>query len=331
MRTLVSLAAALLALGCGAAQASSLAVVNQGDASVSIVDPETLKVTARIAENLPGAVHAHEAAVSPDGRTAYLPVYGDTGVGKPGVDGRSLLFVDLATHTITGALDFGHGVRPHFAVVDPNTGLVYVTTELNKAVTIVDPRTRTVVGQAPTGAEQSHMLILSHDGRYGYTANVGPGSVSVLDLKARKTAAIIPVSAGVQRIAISVDDKLVFTSDTAKPRLAVIDTVTRKLRQWIPLPGFGYGAAATKDGRWLLIALPEQNEVGVIDLQTMTLARTIPVGKAPQEVLIRPDGAAAYVSCAESGTVCVIDLAHWTESGSVATGPGADGLAWAGG
>ena len=81
--------------------------------------------------------------------------------------------------------------------------MLYVTTELDHAVTIIDPKTLKIVGAIPTGQPESHMLALSHDGRRGYTANVGPGTVSVLDIKARKTLGIIPVSGNVQRIAIS--------------------------------------------------------------------------------------------------------------------------------
>ncbi len=36
------------------------------------------------------------------------------------------------------------------------------------------------------------MLAITRDGHRGYTANVGPGTVSVLDLDARRTLAIIP-------------------------------------------------------------------------------------------------------------------------------------------
>jgi YVTN family beta-propeller protein len=325
---MLSSVAALLTLATAPASAQSLVVVNQGDASVSIVDPQSQTVIAHIAEHLPGQVHAHEAAVSPDGKTAYLPVYGDTGIGSPGVDGRNLLFVDLAAHAIAGSIDFGHGVRPHRAVVDPHSGLVYVTTELDNSVAVIDPQTRAIIGSVPTGAPNSHMLALSHDGRLGYTANLSPGSVSVLDLVARKTLAVIPVAEMVQRIAISADDKLVFTSDAMVPRLAVIDTATRSVRQWVTLPGKGYGAEATPDGRWLLIALPKQNAVAVIDLGTMTLAHTIAVGQAPQATLIRPDGRMAYVSCAGDGTVSVIDTASWNVVKSIPTADGADGLAW---
>jgi DNA-binding beta-propeller fold protein YncE len=310
------------------AAAQSLLVVNQGDSSLSIVDPVSNLQIATIAENTPG-VHAHEAAVSADGRTAFLPIYGSTGVGKPGIDGDEMLIVDLPSRSIVGNIPFGHGVRPHLPVYSPATGLLYITTELDKTVTIFNPRTRKIVGAVPTGQEQSHMLALSHDGRRGYTANVGPGTVSVLDIAGRKTVAIIPVSGQVQRISISNDDKLVFTSDMTKPQLAVIDTATNKIKTWVALPATGYGTAPTPDGRSLLVAVPSANQVAVVDLGTMQVVRRIDVPSAPQEILVRPDGKVAYVSCNASAKVAAIDLAQWKVSNLVAAGSGADGLAWA--
>ena len=137
-------------------------------------------------------------------------------------------------------------------VLNSRDGLLYVTTELDQSVTIIDPKTRKIVGSVPTGQEQSHMLAISRDGKLGYTANVGPGTVSVLDLAGRKTAAVIPVSGNVQRISISVDDKLVFTSDQTQPRLAVIDAASRKLKGWVALPGTGYGDCSYS--RWTMAA-----------------------------------------------------------------------------
>ena len=308
--------------------AQSLLVVNQGDASVSVVDPITDREVATIPEKTAG-VHGHEIAASADGHTAFVPIYGSTGVGKPGIDGHEMLVVDLASRAIIGDIDFGHGVRPHYPVLDPVNGLLYVTTELDKTVTVIDPRTRKIVGTIPTGQEESHMLALSHDGRRGYTANVGPGTVSALDLEARKTIAVIPVSGMVQRVSTSTDDKLVFTSDQTKPQLAVIDTSTNKVKTWVPLPGLGYGTAATPDGRSLLVAVPSTNQVAVVDLGSMQVTRRIDVANLPQEILIRPDGKVAYVSCATSGKVAAIDLANWKVEKLIDAGKFADGLAWA--
>src|SRR3984885_2599087 len=212
-----------------------LVATNQGDRDLSIIDPVAAKQLATVPE---GGITGHEVATSPDGLTAYVPIYGSSGVGKPGTDGQEMVVIDIPSRTVTGKVDFGHGVRPHCPVYDRANGLLYVTTELDQTVTIIDPKTLKIVGTVPTGQKESHMLVISRDGKRGYTSNVGAGSVSVLDLPGRKTIAIIPISAESQRIAISNDDKMVFTSDQTKPQLAVIDTATNQ-KTWVPLPAVG--------------------------------------------------------------------------------------------
>lgn len=317
-----------LSVFAGAQARPALLVVNQGNATVSVVNPAAAKQIASVPEGVTG-VHGHEAAVSPDGRTAYVPVYGSTGVGKPGIDGHEMLVVDVASHKVVGHVDFGHGVRPHCVIYDRNSGMLYVTTELDKTVTVIDPKTLKIVGKIPTGQAQSHMLALSHDGKLGYTANVGPGTVSVLDMMGRKTLTVIPIAAETQRISVSNDDKMVFTSDQTNARLAVIDTATNKVKAWVALPGTGYGTAPTRDGRKLLVAIPETGQVAVVDLAKLKVVRTIEVPSAPQEILVRPDGRMAYVSCNTSGQVAAINLTTWKVQSLINAGPGADGLAWA--
>ena len=229
----------------------ALLVANQGDRTLSVIDSHTAKQIGVVQENFANG-WVHELAASADGRTAYAPVYGNSGVGKPGTDGRNLLVVDIATRKIIGNVDFGHGVRPHCAVYDPASGLLYVTTELDQSITAIDPRTLKIVGTIPTKQPESHMLAISHDGKRGYTANVGPGTVSVLDMVGRKTIAVIPISANTQRISISNDDRMVFTADQTKPQLAVIDTSTNKVTNWVALP-----ATRLRNGgynRWALVA-----------------------------------------------------------------------------
>jgi len=304
----------------------NLLVANQGDRDLSIIDPGAGQQLAVVPE---GGITGHEVAASPDGRMAFVPIYGNSGVGKPGTDGRSMVVIDVAARKVTSEVDFGHGVRPHCAMFGPKDGLLYVTTELDNSVTVIDPRSLKIVGSVPTGQAESHMLAISHDGRRGYTANVGPGTVSVLDLEARKTIAVIPISRVTQRISISLDDSMVFTSDQTKPQLAVIDTSTNKIKAWVPLPSTGYGTAPTRDGRSLLVAVPGAHKVAVIDLSTLKLIRTIDVPSAPQEILVRPDNQVAYVSCNVSHKVAAINLSDWKVQKVIEAGKGADGLAWA--
>lgn len=304
----------------------TLIVVNQGDHDISVIDPKTARQVAIIdIDDTTG----HEVAVSPDGRMAYVPVYGNSGVGRPGSDGKKLVAIDLISRKITGTLTFDRGLRPHGVRYNLHDGLLYVTTELDRSITIVDPKTLKIVGTIPTGEPESHMLVLSPDGRRGYTANVSPGTVSVLDLSARKLLAVIPISRCTQRISISTDGHLIFTSDQTAPRLAVIDTATNAVKAWVALPSIGYGSAPTPDGRWLLVALRTKNQVAVVDLTTLKLARLFDVADTPSEILVSPDGRVAYVSCSGKARIAAIDLTHWKPGAAINAGKGADGLAWA--
>jgi YVTN family beta-propeller protein len=303
-----------------------LLITNKADRTLAIIDPDAGRELATIPEQ---GITGHEVAASPDGRTAYVPIYGNSGVGNPGTDGRKLTIIDIPSRRVTGQLDFGKGVRPHCAKFGPKDGLLYVTTELSDSVTIIDPRTQQIVGSVPTGQRESHMLAISSDGRHGYTANVGAGTVSVLDLEARKLITVIPICRVTQRISITPDDRMVFTADQRSPRLAVIDTATNKLKSWIALPAVAYGTAPTLDGRWLLVTQPEPAKVAVVDLHSLKVVRTIDVTSAPQEVLVRPDNRVAYVSCNRTRKVAAIDLENWKVEKFITAGRDCDGMAWA--
>jgi YVTN family beta-propeller protein len=303
-----------------------LLVTNKGDRTLSIVDPEAGRELAAVPE---GGVTGHELAASPDGLTAWVPIFGNSGVGRPGTDGRTLAVIDLKARRLVETIDFGRPVRPHAAVFGPRNGLLYVTTELTNTIDVIDPRTRKIMDQIPTGQPEAHMLAISHDGRRGYTANVGPGTVSAIDLDGKKVIAVIPISRVTQRISISADDSMVFTADQTKPELAVIDTATNKIKTRVPLPDIAYGTAPTLDGHRLLVTQPRSGKVAVLDLSSMKVERLIEVPKAPQEILVRPDNQVAYVSCDRSRKIAAVNLTTWQVDKLIDVGAGADGLAWA--
>jgi YVTN family beta-propeller protein len=302
-----------------------LLVANKGDHTLGIVDPVSGREIGTVLES---GITGHEVAASPDGRTAWVPIYGNSGVGLPGTDGQALDVIDLASRQRVATIDFPKPVRPHCAVFGPD-GMLYVSSELADCITVIEPQTRKIVGTIPTGQAESHMVALTRDGKRAYTSNVHAGTVSAIDLAAKKVIAVIPVAKEAQRIALSPDDRHVFTADQTTPRLAVIDTATNTIKTWVSLPGIAYGTCATPDGRWLILALISINKVGVLDLRSMKLERIIDVPKAPQEVLVRPDGEAAYVSCDASHKIAELNLATWKVDRLIEVGGGADGLAWA--
>jgi len=172
------------------------------------------------------------------------------------------------------------------------------------------------------------MMAISADGDGAYTANVGAGTVSAIDLRKKSVLAVIPVSSSVQHIAISHVDRWVFTADQAKPDLAVIDARTNKTKTRIPLPALGFGLADTGDDR-LLVTHPDAKSLSIVNLKTMRVEATISVPAEPQEILIRPDDRVAYISCDESQQVVALDLTSLKVTKTFKAGAGADGLAWA--
>ena len=327
IRSILLLLCAALTLPAIAEDSSKglLLVANQGDHSLSIFDPDAGRLIAKVTSN---EIRGHEVAASPDGKFAYLPIYGDSGVGQRGSDGRTIEVIDLEKHQVVKTIDLGRPVRPHCIRFGPD-GLLYVTAELDKSVDVIDPSSGKRIASIPTGRPESHMFVFAKDGEHAYTSNVGTGTVSLIDLKSRKLVTVISVADIAQRISISNDGNYVFTSDQREPRLAVIDTRQNRVKHWVKLPTMGYGTAATPDGQSLLVTLPEDGRVALINLSTLQIERTLEVGAHPVEILVRPDQPIAYVSCAKDGKVAVLNLKEWRVEKMLDSGPGADGLAWA--
>lgn len=300
-----------------------LVVANQKEHTVLVVDPDERRELAKIVVG----VNGHEVMVSKDGRFAYVPIYGNSGVGRPGTDGSTIDVIDLRERKLAGTIDLGKPLRPDRAEWGPD-GLLYVTAELANAVDVVDPTTRKVIAEIPTGQKESHMLVISPDGRRGYTANVGAGSVSVLDLAKRSLITTIPVAKAVQRISMSPDGRRVFTHDQDASRIAVIDTATDKIVDWIAVPTPVYASEPAPDGRWLL-ALNRTDALYVIDLQSLKVARMLKISQGASEILIRPGGDVAYISGTGAGRIDVLNLHSRELEKPIDLTPGVDGLAWA--
>ena len=299
-----------------------LFVANQFDHTANVVDLASRKAIAKIGVD----VNGHEVAVSPDHKWGFVPIYGNSGVGKPGTDGATVEVVDLKAARAVRVINLGKPVRPHQARFGPD-GLLYVSAELANAIYIVDANSGKIVGEAPTGDTESHMFVISPDGKRAYTANVGPGTVSVVDLQNRRTITVLPIAKHVQRISIAPDGKRVFTHDQGAARIAVIDTSTNKLARWIDLPASVYSSTPTPDGK-LLIANAPSGKAFVIDLSTEKVVQTYPIPEAIGEVAVDAAGDYAFISCPAKGTIEVLNLRAEKLEDPIVMTPGVDGLVW---
>lgn len=306
------------------ASAAELLVVNQRTHSVLFVDPAEKKIVAKVELD----VAPHEVALSPDGRFAYTPIYGDAAsVGLPGTNGQTIAVVDVKQHKLVRTIDLKKAARPHRALFAPN-GLLYVTTELENSLSAVDVKTGNIVATIPTGSAQTHMFTLNADGSRAYTANVSDGTVSVLDLKAKKLMKVIPVSKRVQRVSVSNDGRWVFTNDQTKPQVVMIDAATNEVKKTVPVSAIPFAAQETPDGKWLMVVEGEHMDgtVEAINTKAWTVEHTVKLPGRPSSMLVH-DGK-LYMTLLYAGKVLALDLKTWQVEQIVGDVGGVDGIAW---
>jgi YVTN family beta-propeller protein len=303
--------------------AQNLLVANQGDHTLLVIDPVSQKTLAKVGVDING----HEVIAAPDGKLAYVPIYGNSGVGKPGTDGSTVEVIDIASGRAVHIIDLGKAVRPHCAKFGPD-GLLYVSAELARAIDVIDPQTLKVVGEIPAGQLDAHMFVISPDGSRAYTANVFAGSVSVLDLHRRSLIATIPVAGELQRISISPDGHTVYTHDQQKPRIALVDTSKNVVSGWWDLPEVVYSSSPTPDGRGLVANAPS-GKLFVLDTSSGKVVHSYDIPAASGETIVSPDGSRAYISCPQAGTVEILNLKTWQLEKSIQLTKGVDGLAFA--
>lgn len=260
------------ALLCAAAAAETLVVANKSEATVSLIDLDS----GAVAATLPTGDGPHEVAVSGDGARAVITDY-----GLRGAPGSTLTLIDVAAATGLGTIELGEYRRPHgIAFLDGQR--VAVTVEENKAVIIVDLEAGRVEKAVPTDQEISHMLALSADRKRAFIANIGSGSLSVLDLEAGEKLAIIATGDGAEGVAVAGDQ--VWVSNRAADTITVLHAASLEQLAEFPSAGFPIRAVATPDGSRVLVTHARAGDLAVYDTSKLGEGRRLALGVSMKDV-----------------------------------------------
>jgi len=317
-----------------AAAGGTLVILNKSDSTVSVLDRESGSVLA----TLPTGVGPHEAAVSPNGRTAVVCDYGEQ------TPGRTLTVIDLPSLSVSKTIDLGQPCRPHGVVFEPDGEHVVVTAEVLGELLRVKVSSGEVVARIKTTQRASHMVALSPSGNRAYAANIASGSVSVVDLKTGELVRVIETGAGAEGIDVSPDGSEVWVTNRAADTVSVIDTKTLEVVKQIECGAFPIRVRFTPNGTRVLVSCAQSGEVAVFDRESRAEVARIamsdePVraeeggdvftqGPVPIGILIPADGEHAYIANTNVDTVVVLDLKTLRVRGRLRAGRTPDGMAW---
>lgn len=294
--------------------AETLLVGNKGEDSVSFIDLETGKERARLAT----AKMPHEIAVSPDGRRAAVVAYG----------GTTIDIFDVARAERIKRIDLAPNARPH-GLVWLADGRLIATTEGSKTLAIVDPASGAVRAVA-TGAEGSHMVAALPSGGRAYIANMGSGTVGVVDLGTRRKLHDIAIGGQPEGIALTPDGRQLWVADRAGDRLLGYDAIS-----FAPIAAVAVGATPIRvvispDGRFAVTSNYGGGDLSVVDLAARIVTRTVHVSGSrvlgQVTILFSADGTRLYVAETGAGRVAELDWPSGQRLRYIEAGKGSDGL-----
>ena len=186
-----------------------LVVLNKTDATMSIIDPATMKVTGSVATG----TDPHEVVLSADGRTAFVANYGNQTAGN------TLSVIDVAAAKELRRVDLSPLYRPHG--IQMIGGKVYFTAETNRMIARYDPAANKIDWMMGTGQNASHMIAGSADQKKFVTANIGSDSVTIFEFQNVPPAPskITHVAVGKQPEAVDLSPDAVFDSSRSDDTL----------------------------------------------------------------------------------------------------------------
>ena len=309
------------AITCAATPAR-LIVLNKNEATAAIVDPVSLKVLARV----PTGEGPHEAAVSADGKLVVVANYGAQ------TPGNSLSIIDIDGAREVRRHDLGALTRPHG--IQLHNGKVYFTSELTRTVARYDIAADKIDWLMGTGSSLGHMLVISADGKWLYTSNIGSDNVSAIRLDGPPIPSAIKqiaVNGRPEAIDVSPDGAELWVGHISDGTIAVVDTATHTVNESFKV---GVGLNRLKfspDGKRVVVSDPrggESGEIIVVDVATRKIVQRIATPGVPLGIQFTPDGKRAFFSRNQAKRVEVLDMEKLAITASIETGDGPDGLAW---
>ncbi|GAB4139568.1 MAG: hypothetical protein Kow00104_21460 [Rhodothalassiaceae bacterium] len=315
----------MLALSAWSAKAEILVVGNKGEDSVGFID----LASGRMEVVRPTGRGPHEVAVSPDGRLAAVVAYG-AGAGA----GRSIDIFDVAKAVLRTHIDLGAHSRPHGILWHPDGRKLVVTTEGSGHLLVVDGEKGAIEKAIPTGGRGSHMVALSSDGLRAYVANLGSGTVSVIDIAAGERQASLEVGQEAEGIALSPDGSRLWVTARAEDRVMVFDTERLERIAAIATGRMPIRVAISPDGTRAVTSNARDGTLSLIDTASLKRIATVTPGEGatddsmPVTLLFHPDGRSLFVALTNAARIVRFSVPDFAQSATIAAGKGSDGLGY---
>lgn len=311
----------------------TLIVLNKSGHTVNFIDLATDRIVAEI----PTGKNPHEVAVNTDGTLAVVTNYGNADHR-----GNSLTVIDIPNKSVkyTHLLDYS---APH-GIVFFDENRVLVTSETSKRLLLVNIENGLIEKTVSTAQDISHMVEYAPKPQRAFVANIGSGSVSVIDLKNFQLIQNIKTGLGAEGIAVSPDGKVVWITNRAGDTVTLLDTESLETLKVIPSEKFPIRVKLTQKSGLALVSNAQTGTVNIYKATEGLLLKTLSMeatatekepgrlfqqfdnSPVPVGILIHPNDRYAYVANTNADVITVIDLEKMQIQKRLKAGKEPDGL-----
>lgn len=294
MRNLLLIASALTLLALPAAARPLAFVINSGEASLSLIDPDTRTEIRRV----PLLREPDHMALTPDGASLLV---GDTA-------GNALLFLDPQTGEMQRRLTISD---PYQLVYSPDAKWLVVAGLGRNQIDIYDAKTLQLAHRIPASSMPSH-INFAPDSKVVYVSLQGTDALTAIDTDTgavRWTAKVGPAPAGVLWL-----NGRVLVGDMGADYVAVIDPATGAVERRVQTGKGAHNLFLSPDGRTLYVCNRVDGSISLLDPKTLAVKGRWVVPGGPDDMDFAADGK-IWVTRRWQHSVAVIDPA----SGQFAT------------
>ena len=182
---------------------------------------------------------------------------------------------------------------------------IFVSSEKDDALTLVDAGTLAVQGTLPTCKRPRHMQ-LTPDGKRLLVACGESHAADVIDLSTRKSVGRLPLGDDPEAFDISPDGKTLFVSNEDEATLSFIDLASGKSLKSVAVGKEPEGVKVSPDGKTVYVTSEVASLVHAIDIATAKVVKNIKVGKRPRRMAFAADGAELWVTNELDASVSIV-------------------------
>ncbi|MFW5922052.1 MAG: YncE family protein [Halodesulfurarchaeum sp.] len=298
-----------------------LVVLNKDADSVWFIDADTGEHRGTVDTDF----NPHEVAVTPDGTTSFVTCS----------LGGSLCVIDNETREIRARFEHDAFDFPHGLAVRESAGELWLVATYSSQVFVFDLESVELRDTFSTHQDKSHMIAFSPDESRAYIANIGSGSVTVIDAESRNIVADPVVGEEPEGIAVDPATGEVLVASQEEARLYRLDPDTLETDVVSLLGETPIRVVFEPAGRFAFVANRESHDVSVVDTdfqrdgeRTPWEVERIPVGRWPGGTVFDGDGTRAFVANNKTNDVSVLDVSTRAEVGRFSTDLHPDGIAY---